>query len=139
VVGKERRVRVVRKEGRVKGGKGEGLRVVGKGEKVKCRKGGRLRVGKGEGVSMFKGGKSDVCCLRVEEGCVCMININIKAKQFKSMHKILNGKNDNWNSIGKFWLKKYDQIYNMEYFFTTCSNFKGLQINTLPIYYQNLL
>ena len=33
------------------------------------------------------------------------------------MHKILNGKNDNWNSIGKLWLKKYDQIYNMEYFF----------------------
>ena len=111
--------------------------VVGKGGKVKCRKGGRLRVGKGrfkggwkkgkgrvrkgEGVSMFKGGKSDVCCLRVEEGCVCMININIKAKQFKSMHKILNGNNDNWNSMGKFWLKKYDQIYN------------------IPIYYQNLL
>jgi hypothetical protein len=109
--------------------------VVGKGGKVKCRKGGRLRVGKGrfkggwkkgkgrvrkgEGVSMFKGGKRDVCCLRVEEGCVGMININIniKAKQFKIMHKILNGKNDNWNSIGKLWLKKYDQIYNMEYFF----------------------
>jgi hypothetical protein len=33
------------------------------------------------------------------------------------MHKILNGKNDNWNSIGKWWLKKYDQIYNTEYFF----------------------
>ena len=45
-----------------------------------------------------------------------MININIKAKQFKSMHKILNGKNDNRNSIGKLWLKKYDQIYDMEYF-----------------------
>ena len=94
VVGKEGRVNGVGKEGRVKGGKGEGLRVVGKGEKVKCRKGERLRVGKGEGVSMFTGGKSDVCCLRVEEGCVGMININIniKAKQFKSMHKILNGK-----------------------------------------------
>jgi hypothetical protein len=63
-----------------------------------------------------------------------MINIDslIKAKQFKSMHKILNGKNDNWNSIGKWWLNKYDQIYNTEYFFTTCSDFKGLQINTLP-------
>jgi hypothetical protein len=74
-------------------------------------------------VEGLKGGKGDVCCLRVEEGCVGMININIniKAKQFKSMHKILNGKNDNWNSIGKLWLKKYDQIYN------------------IPIYYQNLL
>jgi hypothetical protein len=66
---------------------------------------------------MFKGGKRDVCCLQVEEGCVGMININIKSKQLKSMHKILNGKNDNWNSIGKLWLKKYDKIYNMEYFF----------------------
>ena len=123
MVGKERRVKGGEKRGKVKGGKGEGLRVVGKGGKVKCRKGGRLRVGKGEGVSMFEGGKSDVCCLRVEEGCVGMININIniKAKQFKSMHKILNGKNDNWNSIGKLRLKKYDQIYN------------------IPIYYQNLL
>jgi hypothetical protein len=70
-----------------------------------------------------------------------MIHIDslIKAKQFKSMHKILNAKNDNWNSIGKWWLKKYDQIYKTEYFFTTCSDFKGLQINKLPIYYQNLL
>jgi hypothetical protein len=55
------------------------------------------------------------------------------------MHKILNAKNDNWNSIGKWWLKKYDQIYNTEYLLTTCSDFKGLQINKLPIYYQNLL
>ena len=69
-----------------------------------------------------------------------LINIDslIKAKQFKSMHKILNAKNDNWNSIGKWWLKKYDQIYNTEYFLTTCSDFKGLQINKFPIYYQNL-
>jgi hypothetical protein len=106
-------------------GKGEGLRMVGKGEEV----------------SMVKGGKRYVCCLQVEEGGMGMINIDslIKAKQFKSMHKILNGINDNWNSIGKWWLKKYDQIYNTEYFFTTCSDFKGLQINTLPIYYQNLL
>ena len=92
-----------------------------------------------EGVRMFKGGKRDVCCLQVEEGRVGMININIKSKQLKGMHIILNGKNDNWNSIGKLWLKKYDQIYNMEYLFTTCSDFKGLQINTLPIYYQHLL
>jgi hypothetical protein len=38
---------------------------------------------------MFKGGNRDVCCLQVEEGCVGMININIKSKQLKSMHKIL--------------------------------------------------
>ena len=88
---------------------------------------------------MFKGGKRDVCCLQVEEGCVGMININIKSKQLKSMHKILNGKNDNWNSIGKLWLKKYDKILIWNIFFTTCSDFKGLQINTLSIYYQNLL
>jgi hypothetical protein len=88
-----------------------------------------------------KGGKRDVCCLRVEEGGMGMINIDslIKAKQFKSLHKILNCKNDNWNSIGKWWLKKYDQIYNTESFFTTSSDFKGLQIYTLPIYHQHLL
>jgi hypothetical protein len=65
-----------------------------------------------------------------------MINIDslIKANQFKRMHKILNGKNDNWNSIGKWWLKKYDQIYNTEKKFTTCSDLKSLQINTLPIF-----
>ena len=39
----------------------------------------------------------DVCCLRVEEGGMDMVNIDslIKAKQFKSMYKILNAKNDN--------------------------------------------
>jgi hypothetical protein len=40
--------------------------------------------------------KRDVCYLRVEEGGMGMINLYslIKAKQFKSMHKILNAKND---------------------------------------------
>ena len=52
---------------------------------------------------MFKGGKRDVCCLQVEEGRVGMININIKSKHLKGMHIILNGKNDNWNYIGKWW------------------------------------
>jgi hypothetical protein len=47
--------------------------------------------------------KCAVCELRKGK-----INIDslIKAKQFKSMHIILNGKNDNWNYIGKWWLKK---------------------------------
>ena len=57
---------------------------------------GKGRVRKGEGVSMVKGGgrvkgwKRDVCCLRVEEGGMGMINIDslIKVNQFKSMHKI---------------------------------------------------
>ena len=80
--------------------------------------------------------KRDVCCLRVEERRMGMININslIKANQFKSMHTILNAKNDNGNSIGKWWLKKYDPIYNTEYFLTICSDFNGLQINKLSIY-----
>jgi hypothetical protein len=67
-----------------------------------------------------------------------MINIDslIYAKQFKGMHTTLNGKNDNWNYKGKWWLKKYDQIYNTEYFLTTCSDFKDLQIYTLPIHYK---
>ena len=88
-----------------------------------------------KGRGRVKSRKRDVCCLRVEEGGMGMINIDslIKVNQFKSMHKILNGKNDNW------WLKKYDQIYNTEYFFTACSDLKSLQINTLPIYYQHLL
>jgi hypothetical protein len=53
---------------------------VGKGLK------GKERVRQGEGVSMVKGGKRDVCCLRVEEGGMGMISIDslIKAKQFKS-------------------------------------------------------
>ena len=52
------------------------------------------------------------------------------------MHTIINGKNDNSNYIGKWSLKKYDQIYNAEYLFTTCSDFKGLKIYTLPIHYK---
>ena len=133
--GGKRRKGCVWKRGKVKGGKRDRFMMVGKRLK------GKERVRQGEGVSMVKGGKRDVCCLRVEEGGMGMISIDslIKAKQFKSMHKILNGKNDNWNSIGKWWLKKYDQINNTEYFVTTCSDFNGLQIYTLPIYYQHLL
>jgi hypothetical protein len=44
------------------------------------------------------------------------------------MHTILNGKNDNWNYIGKWWLKKYDQIYNKEYLGI---NFKPINIASI--------
>jgi hypothetical protein len=37
-------------------------------------------VRKGEGVSMFKGGKRDVCCLRVEEGCVVWLTLTLTLK-----------------------------------------------------------
>ena len=66
-------------------------------------------MGKGEGVSMVKGGK------RVEERGMGMINIDslIKVKQFKNMHKILNSKNDNWNSIDKWWLTILKHFVNV--------------------------
>ena len=56
--------------------------------------------------------KRDMCCQRVQEEGMGIINIDslIKPQQFKLMHKTLNAKNDNWNSIDKWWLKKYDQI-----------------------------
>ena len=48
-----------------------------------------------KGRGRVKSRKRDVCCLRIEEEGMGMINIDslIKAKQFKGVHKILNGKN----------------------------------------------
>jgi len=52
------------------------------------------------------------------EGGMGMIYIDslIKANQLQSMHKILWAKKYDWDSIGKWWLKKNNKIYNNEYF-----------------------
>ena len=85
--------------------------------------------------------KRDVCCLPVYEGGMGMINIDtfIQAKQIKSMHKILSSKEDTWNTIGKWWLKKLDEKFDAENFLANCSSLNGINIQNLPRYYQNIL
>ena len=48
------------------------------------------------------------------------------------MHIILNGKNDNWNYIGKLWFKKSMTKSIIRNIFLL----HGLQIYTLPIQYK---
>ena len=78
-------------------------------------KGEGLRLGKGEGLRVVgKGG-------RVNGG---------------KRGRVLGEKKREGGRMGK---GEGSINYNTKYCFTTCSDFKGLQINTLPIYYQNLL
>ena len=70
-----------------------------------------------------------------------MINIDsfIKSKQIKSMQKILRSKTDNWNTIAKWWLQKFDIKYNCDNFLAKCSDLRGLQMENFPKYYLELI
>ena len=47
---------------------------------------------------------------------------------------------DSWNAIGKHWLQKYDNEFGVDGFFLCkCSDIKGLDIGSIPKYYQNAI
>ena len=46
---------------------------------------------------------------------------------------------DSWNAIGKHWLQKYDNKFGVDYFLCKCSDIKGLNIASIPKYYQDAM
>ena len=76
-----------------------------------------------------------------DEGGVNMPNLRniLISKRVKLIYKILNADSENWNLIGKHWLRKFDHQYNDEFFLCKCSNLKGLDISDLPDFYQSAI
>ena len=70
-----------------------------------------------------------------------MINIDtfVKSKQIKFIYKIINSEMDLWNAIGKHWLQKYDNKFGVDFFLCKCSDIKGLDIASIPKYYQDAM
>jgi hypothetical protein len=46
---------------------------------------------------------------------------------------------DSWNAIGKHWLQKYDKKFGVDFFLCKCSDIKGLDIASIPKYYQDAI
>jgi hypothetical protein len=44
---------------------------------------------------------------------------------------------DSWNAIGKHWLQKYDNKFGVDFFLCKCSDFKDLNIASIPKYFKN--
>ena len=67
-----------------------------------------------------------------------MLNLRdfIKSKYIHFMYRILSSDYENWNKIGKNWLKYLDSEYNINYFVCKCSSIKGLDLRVLPEYYK---
>ena len=88
-------------------------------------------------VELYMGGESkfnwkERMLLTVRRRGISMINIDsfIKSKQIKSMQKILRSKTDNWNTIAKWWLQKFDIKYNCDIFFTKVFGFTRITNGT---------
>ena len=77
--------------------------------------------------------------LNRNEGGVKMLNLKdfIDSKHIHFMYKIISSNYDNWNIIGKHWLKYLDSEYNIDYFICKCTSIKGLNISRLPIFYRD--
>ena len=41
----------------------------------------------------------------------------IKCKRIKLAYKVIHSSYENWNIIGKYWFKRFDEKYNTEYFY----------------------
>ena len=76
--------------------------------------------------------------LNYNEGGVKMLNLRdfIESKNIQFMYRILSSDYENWNIIGKNWLKYLDSEYNINYFVCKCSSIKGLDLSVLPEYYK---
>jgi hypothetical protein len=46
---------------------------------------------------------------------------------------------DSWNAIGKHWLQKYDNKFGVDFFLCKCYDIKGLDIASIPRYYQDAI
>ena len=72
--------------------------------------------------------------LNCNEGGVKMLNLRdfIESKQIHFMYKIISSDYDNWNIIGKNWLKFLDSDYNINYCVCKCTSIKGLNLGRTP-------
>ena len=59
-----------------------------------------------------------------------------QAKQIKSIYKILTAEYENWNAIGKSWLKCLDGKFGVEYFVSRCSSLTRQLISFKSEFYQ---
>jgi hypothetical protein len=46
---------------------------------------------------------------------------------------------DSWNAKGKHWSQKYDNKFGVDFFLCKCSDIKGLDIASIPKYYQDAI
>jgi hypothetical protein len=46
---------------------------------------------------------------------------------------------DSCNAIDKHWLQKYDNKFGVDFFLCKCSDIKGLDIASIPKYYQDAI
>ena len=71
--------------------------------------------------------------LKPEDGDLNMMNLQhyIQSKYVKFIYKITNSRYENWNAIGKQWLRVLDEKFKTEFILTKCSSIKNLEI-TIP-------
>jgi len=63
-----------------------------------------------------------------------------KALNIKTVYKLINSEDQNWNAIGKFYLMTEDKKFGLNYFICQCSSLKGLKINKhVPLFYKNII
>ena len=79
--------------------------------------------------------------LNLEEGGVKMLNLKnfIEAKRIHFIYKMIKAEYQNWNIIGKQWLKVLDEEYDIENFILKCTDIKGLNLGEIPQYYQECI
>lgn len=83
----------------------------------------------------------NVCTRSSNVGGLGIINLNsyVKSKHIKMLYKIIHSDSQSWNALGKFYLKSYDNKFADNFFLCKCSNFQGLDLSGIPLYYKNSL
>jgi hypothetical protein len=76
-----------------------------------------------------------------KEGGMGMLNIEnlIRSNHVNIINKIIHSDFECWNYIGIYWFKKYDNGFGSDYFRYLCSDISGVNITSLPSYYQKAI
>ena len=92
------------------------------------------------------GGKTDlverlVCYLPTDLGGLGMINLKsfFESKQIKLIYRIIHEPLQSWNAIGKYWLRKLDNVFNDNFFSCRCTDINARHLNKLPVFYRKAL
>ena len=75
-------------------------------------------------------GNRNAMYLQPIDGGQNMVNIKefIICKRIKFAYKLIHSNYENWNIIGRYWTKSFDQRYGTDFFLFHCSSLKNLNL-----------
>jgi len=83
----------------------------------------------------------EIIALPATEGGLKMVDLDnyLRISQIKSINSIINGTEDKWTILPRYWFKQACPKINDDLFVTKCSDIKELNLSKIPTFYREAL